>query len=133
MLAFLPVILRFFYDYESEYVCKFQKPFNELQAASVHSVSMCGQERSINAERDTSSSANVMTYGHARIVSELQGTDALPSCEGNVFLMCLCVADGVDKNNNRLQNTSTFCKQLLFSATPSTTHKHVEKHWPRCL
>ena len=45
----------------------------------------------------------------------------------NVFSTCLCAADGVDKNNNRLQNTSTFCKRLLFSSTPSTAHKHVEK------
>ena len=45
----------------------------------------------------------------------------------NVFSTCLCAADGVDKNNNRMQNTSMFCKRLLFLSTPSTAHKHVEK------
>ena len=45
----------------------------------------------------------------------------------NVFSTCLCAVDSVDKNNNRLQNTSNFCKRLLFSSTPSTTHKQVEK------
>ena len=31
----------------------------------------------------------------------------------NVFSTCLCAVDGVDKNNNHLQNTSTFCKRAL--------------------
>ena len=33
----------------------------------------------------------------------------------NVFSTCLCAADGIDKNNNHLQNTSSFLKRLLFS------------------
>ena len=45
----------------------------------------------------------------------------------NVFSTCLCVADGVDKNNNRLQNTSMSCANgCCFHQCPSTVHKHVE-------
>ena len=45
----------------------------------------------------------------------------------NVFSACLCVVDGVDENNNRLQKLLVFCKRLLFLSTLSTAHKHVEK------
>ena len=45
----------------------------------------------------------------------------------NVFSTGLCVVDGVDENNNHLQNVLVFCKQMLFLSTPSTAHKHIEK------
>ena len=52
MLAFLPVILRFFYDYESEYVSKFQKPFNELQAA-VSTLQVCVGRKYLSMQKGT--------------------------------------------------------------------------------
>ena len=37
------------------------------------------------------------------------------------------MVDGVDENNNLLQNVPVFCKRLLFLSTPSAAHKQVEK------
>ena len=49
-------------------------------------------------------------------------------CPGyNLYTTCLCVVDGVDKNNNRLQKYLVFCNRLLFLSTPTATHKHAEK------
>ena len=45
----------------------------------------------------------------------------------NVFSTCLCVLDGIDENNNRLQNVLVFCKRVLLLSMPSATHKHVKK------